>query len=108
MAPETGPFFWDDGRGPSPGTNAVGGCCRFLRPRNAKMPTLPGTRRRRDMTMLAGLRRRIQKFGPYQSLALLAVPLACAEPLKLLALYVAGGGHWLTGTGMMIGAYAAS
>ena len=72
------------------------------------MPTLPGTRRRRDMTMLASLRRRIQKFGPYQSLVLLAVPLACAEPLKLLALYVAGGGRWLTGTGMMIGAYAAS
>ena len=72
------------------------------------MPTLPGTRRRRDMTLLASLRRRIQKLGPYQSLALLAVPLACAEPVKLLALYVAGGGRWLTGTGMMIAAYAAS
>jgi hypothetical protein len=72
------------------------------------MPTLRGTRRRRDLTLLASLRRRIQALGPYQSLALLAVPLAAAEPLKLLALYVAGGGHWLTGTGMMIGAYAAS
>jgi hypothetical protein len=80
----------------------------FLKSRNAKMPTLPGNRRRRDMTLLAGLRRRIQKLGPYRSLALLAVPLACAEPLKLLALYVAGGGRWLTGTGMMIAAYAAS
>jgi hypothetical protein len=58
--------------------------------------------------VLANLRRRIQQLGPYQSLALLAVPLACAEPLKLLALYVAGGGRWLTATGMMIGAYAAS
>lgn len=60
------------------------------------------------MTPLARLRRRIQKLGPYQSLALLAVPLACAEPLKLLALYVAGGGRWLTGTALMIAAYAAS
>jgi hypothetical protein len=72
------------------------------------MPTLRGPRRRRDLTVLANLRRRIQQLGPYQSLALLAVPLACAEPLKLLALYVAGGGRWLTATGMMIGAYAAS
>ena len=30
------------------------------------------------------------------------------EPLKLIALYVAGKGHWMTGTGMIIGAYAAS
>src|ERR1700712_3923494 len=99
MAPETGPFFWDAWPGRFPGTNGVGGCCRVLRSRNAKMPTLPGTRRRRDMTPLASLRRRIQKLGPYQSLALLAVPLACAEPLKLLALYVAGGGCRGTGDG---------
>ena len=30
------------------------------------------------------------------------------EPLKLVALLVAGKGHWLAGTGMMLGAYAAS
>ena len=72
------------------------------------MPTLRGTRRRRDMTVLAGARRRIQKLGPYQSLALLSVPLVLVEPLKLVALYVAGEGHWVTGTGMMFGAYAAS
>jgi hypothetical protein len=72
------------------------------------MPTLRGPRRRRDMTPLAGLRRQAQRLGPYQSLALLAVPFACAEPLKLLALYVAGGGRWFTATGLMIGAYAAS
>ena len=29
------------------------------------------------------------------------------EPLKLLALIVAGEGHWLSGTGMLIAAYAA-
>lgn len=60
------------------------------------------------MTVLAGARRRIQKLGPYQSLALLSVPFALVEPLKLVALYVAGEGHWVTGTGMMFGAYAAS
>jgi hypothetical protein len=60
------------------------------------------------MTLLASLRRRSQKLGPYQSLALLAVPLAFAEPLKLIAVYVAGGGRWVTATGMMIAAYCAS
>jgi hypothetical protein len=72
------------------------------------MPILRATRRRRDMTLLASLRRRSQKLGPYQSLALLAVPLAFAEPLKLIAVYVAGGGRWVTATGMMIAAYCAS
>jgi hypothetical protein len=72
------------------------------------MPTLRGNSRRREMTLLARARRRIQELGPYQSLALLMVPLALVEPLKLLALFVAGNGHWLTGTGMMVAAYAAS
>jgi hypothetical protein len=30
------------------------------------------------------------------------------EPLKIVALFVAGEGHWLTGTGMILGAYAVS
>jgi hypothetical protein len=60
------------------------------------------------MTLLARARRRIQGLGPYQSLALLMVPLLLVEPLKLLALFVAGRGHWLTGTGMMVAAYAGS
>lgn len=60
------------------------------------------------MTLLARARRRIQKLGPYQSLALLLVPVSLVEPLKLIALFVAGGGHWLTGTGIMVAAYAAS
>jgi hypothetical protein len=60
------------------------------------------------MTVLAGARRVIQKLGPYQSLALLVVPLTLVEPLKLVALFVAGEGHWLTGIGMIIGAYAVS
>ena len=71
------------------------------------MPTLRGNSRRREMTLLARARRRIQGLGPYQSLALLLVPLSLVEPLKLLALLVAGKGHWLTGTGMLIAAYAA-
>jgi hypothetical protein len=60
------------------------------------------------MTALARARRRIQGLGPYQSLALVLVPLLLVEPLKLLALFVAGKGHWLTGTGMLVAAYAAS
>ena len=60
------------------------------------------------MTALAGLRRRIQKLGPYQSLVLIFLPFLLVEPMKLVALVVAGKGHWLTGTGMIIGAYAVS
>jgi hypothetical protein len=52
--------------------------------------------------------RAVDKLGPYQSLALLAIPLSVVEPLKLAALAVAGHGHWLTGTGMIVAAYAVS
>ena len=41
-------------------------------------------------------------------MALLAVPLMLVEPLKLVALIVVDRGHWLTGTGMIIAAYAVS
>jgi hypothetical protein len=58
--------------------------------------------------VLAGARRRIQKLGPYPSMILLTVPLILVEPLKLAALFVAGNGHWLTGTWMMVAAYAGS
>ena len=58
--------------------------------------------------MLARIRRRLQKTSPYASLILLLVPLLLVEPLKLVAVIVAGGGHWLTGTGMLVAAYAAS
>jgi hypothetical protein len=60
------------------------------------------------MTVLAGARRAIQKLGPYQSLALLLVPVTLVEPLKLVALVVADEGHRLTGTAMIVGAYAVS
>jgi hypothetical protein len=60
------------------------------------------------MAALSSIRRRVQKLGPYQSLVLMLAPLLLVEPLKLIALVIAEKGHWLTGTGMAIGAYAAS
>jgi hypothetical protein len=60
------------------------------------------------MTLPARIRRRLQKISPYLSLILLLVPLLLVEPLKLVAVIVAGKGHWLTGTGMLVAAYAAS
>ena len=53
-------------------------------------------------------RRAIDRLGPYQSLALLLIPLSIVEPLKFAALAVAGHGHWLTGTSMIVFAYAVS
>jgi hypothetical protein len=50
----------------------------------------------------------IESLGPYQSLLLLVVPACLVEPMKLAALAVAGEGHWITGTGMIVAAYAAS
>ena len=60
------------------------------------------------MTALASLRRRIQKLTPYFSLLILAVPVLLVEPFKFVALLVAGKGHWLSATGMIIAAYVAS
>ena len=56
----------------------------------------------------SGVRRRIERLGPYQSLMLLAVPTCIVEPLKLIAVAVGGEGHWITGIIMVVGAYAAS
>ena len=72
------------------------------------MAGLSRTRRQGRLTFLARTRRRIQQLGPYGSLALLLVPLLSVEPLKLVALIVAGKGHWLTGTGMLLALYAVS
>jgi hypothetical protein len=55
-----------------------------------------------------GLKRSIERLSPYQSLLLLAVPASLVEPLKLVAVAVAGEGHWITGTAMLVAAYAAS
>lgn len=54
------------------------------------------------------MQRSIQHLGPYSSLALLAVPVALVEPLKLLAVVIFGTGHWITGTVMIMVAYALS
>jgi hypothetical protein len=53
-------------------------------------------------------RRWIENLGPYQSLALLAVPTSLVEPLKLVAVAIAGDGHWITGTIMIAAAYTTS
>lgn len=61
-----------------------------------------------DNSFASRARRWIEHLGPYQSLALLAVPTSLVEPLKLVAVAVAGEGHWITGTIMIVVAYAAS
>ena len=58
--------------------------------------------------LLPRLRRFIEGLGPYQSLLLLLIPASIVEPLKLVAVAVAGEGHWITGTVMVVAAYAAS
>jgi hypothetical protein len=58
--------------------------------------------------MSSTIRHAIERLGPYQSLALLAVPTGLIEPLKLVAVAVAGKGHWVTGTAMIIAAYVGS
>lgn len=63
---------------------------------------------RREMTVLARIRRRIQKLSPYSSLFLLAVPVVLVEPFKLVAILVAGKGHWLSGAAMICVAYVIS
>jgi hypothetical protein len=55
-----------------------------------------------------GARKAITRLRPYPSLLLLAVPLAIVEPLKLTAVFLAGDGHFITGTLMIICAYAVS
>jgi hypothetical protein len=56
----------------------------------------------------SSLSRFVRSLGPYQSLTLLLVPIGIVEPLKLVAVVVAGEGHWLAGTAMVAGAYAVS
>src|ERR1700722_312221 len=62
----------------------------------------------REHSTLSRMRHRIQRLGPYQSLFLLAVPTSIVEPLKLVAVAVAGEGHWITGLFVVVAAYAAS
>ena len=62
----------------------------------------------RQPSSLSRLRCRIERLGPYQSLVLLAVPTSVVEPLKLVAVAIAGDGHWVTGTVVIVAAYATS
>jgi hypothetical protein len=71
------------------------------------MPALSKSRVRRRMTLAARLRRRIQQFGSYKSLAVLLVPLLIVEPVKLTGLAFVGLGHWVGGACMIVGGYAA-
>jgi hypothetical protein len=59
-------------------------------------------------TSFAAVRHAIERLSPYQSLGLLAVPVCLIEPLKLVAVAVAGEGHWITGTAVIIAAYLGS
>ncbi|HZR90021.1 MAG TPA: hypothetical protein VFB02_24725 [Bradyrhizobium sp.] len=58
--------------------------------------------------LLPRIRRAIENLGPWQSLALLALPTCIVEPMKLAAVAIAGEGHWFSGTAVIIAAYAAS
>jgi hypothetical protein len=60
------------------------------------------------MRISTSIQRFLKRLGPYQSLSILAVPLAIVEPLKLIALFVLGGGHFVAGALVMICAYAGS
>ncbi len=57
---------------------------------------------------LGRFRRQIERLPPYPALFLLAGPLAVVEPLKLVTIFVAGEGHWITGGLVMLFAYAVS
>jgi hypothetical protein len=56
----------------------------------------------------SSLRQRIKHIGPYWALALVLLPVMVVEPLKVVGVWVAGKGHWLTGTFVVTAAYAGS
>jgi hypothetical protein len=60
------------------------------------------------MNIAMTMRERLACLGPYTSLVLILIPLLIVEPLKVIAVLIAGEGHWLTGTMVGLGAYAAS
>jgi hypothetical protein len=72
------------------------------------MPLVAHTPVRLKLNVRARFRRRVQQLGPYQSLLLLLVPLGVVEPLKIVAVVVAGKGHWLSGAATIAAAYVMS
>jgi hypothetical protein len=53
-------------------------------------------------------RKRIDRIGPYTAAVLVLVPLMIVEPLKLVAVWIAGERHWSTGAIVLVIAYAGS
>lgn len=78
---------------------------RFCTDRPECQPRLP---QQRTSTAASRWHRFVRSLGPYRSLTLVLVPLSIVEPLKLIAVAVAGDGHWMAGAAMVAGAYAAS
>jgi hypothetical protein len=72
------------------------------------MPSMTSADPQRKSTAGSSFSRFVRSLGPYQSLALLLVPVSVVEPLKLIAVAVAGEGHWIAGSAMVAGAYAVS
>jgi len=72
------------------------------------MPLVAHPPIRRKLSVWASFRRRVQQLGSYQSLLLLLVPLGMIEPLKIVAVVVAGKGHWLSGAATIAAAYVMS
>jgi hypothetical protein len=60
------------------------------------------------MRFLESFRRRLERLGPYASLVVLAIPLTIVEPFKLVAVLIAGGGHFVTGIFFLICTYVVS
>jgi hypothetical protein len=52
--------------------------------------------------ILEGIRDRIRSLGPYPMLALFLVPLIILEPVKPVALYLLGTGHFVAGTLVLV------
>jgi hypothetical protein len=63
---------------------------------------------RRPKQHLRRLRQQIERLPPYLALFILVAPLAVVEPLKLVTVFIAGEGHWITGGLVMLFAYAVS
>jgi hypothetical protein len=82
------------------------GPCRTMTVRRPKARARKGRLTARPSER--GVRHFIERLGPYQSLILLAVPASLVEPLKLIAVAIAGAGHWVAGTITVVCAYAVS
>jgi hypothetical protein len=67
-----------------------------------------GQRSKADTNGVNSTQRWLKRRGPYQSLAIVATPLAVVEPAKLVALAIVGKGHWLWGLAIMVTAYSTS